>query len=124
MTHAAPKTKDLTSSYSDRRVSVRHPVNLETSPHLIAALGNDFYLAKVRNISPEGISLVVNRYFEAGTVLNVDLIDRRSNRFSNTLQVRVLYAIEHPSGEWILGGLFGDKLTPEDMQIFLTKPLV
>ena len=117
-------TKDLTSSAAERRVSVRHPVSLETSPHLIAALGNDFYLAKVRNISPEGISLVVNRWFEAGTTLNVDLIDRRSNRFSNTLQVRVLYAIEHPSGDWILGGLFDSKLAPEDMEIFLSKPVI
>jgi len=124
MGQAAAMTKDLTSSMVERRVSVRHPVNLETSPHLIAALGNDFYLAKVRNISPEGISLVVNRWFEAGTVLNVDLIDRRSNRFSNTLQVRVLYAIEHPSGDWILGGLFHSKLAPEDMEIFLAKPMM
>ena len=124
MGQPAPMTKDLTSSAAERRVSVRHPVNLETSPHLIAAVGNDFYLAKVRNISPEGISLVVNRWFEAGTILNVDLIDRRSNRFSNTLQVRVLYAIEHPSGDWILGGLFNNKLAPEDMEIFLTKPMI
>ena len=83
---------------------MRHACNLETSPHLIAALGSDFYLAKVRNISPEGVSLVLTRYFEPGTMLSVDLIDKRTNHFADTLHVEVLYTLEHPTGEWLLGG--------------------
>ena len=103
---------------SDRRVSKRHTC-LATHQRLMAAIGDDFCLAKIRNISPEGISLILTRPVEAGTVLSVDLIDTRTNRFSRTLQVRVLYAVEHPSGDWIMGGTFAAKLTNEELQTFL-----
>jgi hypothetical protein len=104
--------------WRERRSSVRLPV-LETSKRLVAAIGDDFCLAKIRNISPEGISLVLGRPMEMGTVLGVDLIDTRTNRFSRTLNVRVCYCVEHPSGEWILGGAFASPLTDEELQYFL-----
>ena len=85
----------------------------------MAAIGDDFCLARIRNISPEGISLILTRPVESGTVLSVDLIDTRTNRFSRTLQVRVLYAVEHPSGDWIMGGIFAAKLSNEELQTFL-----
>jgi len=92
---------------------------LETSKRLVAAIGDDFCLAKVRNISPDGMSLVLNRPLEADTLLNVDLIDTKTNRFSRTLEVRVCYCLEHPSGDWIMGGSFANPLTVEEMQYFL-----
>ncbi len=103
---------------SDRRVSKRHTC-LAAHQRLMAAIGDDFVLAKIRNISPEGISLILSRPVEAGTVLSVDLIDTRTNRFSRTLQVRVIYSVEHPSGDWILGGTFAAKLSNEELQTFL-----
>jgi hypothetical protein len=103
---------------AERRTSRRH-TNLATHHRLVAAVGDDFVLAKIRNISPEGISLILNRPVEAGTMLSVDLIDTKSNRFSRTLQVRVLYSVEHPSGDWILGGTFASKLTDEELRTFL-----
>jgi len=105
-------------SWRERRTSVRLPC-LETSRRLLAAIGDDFCLAKIRNISPDGISLVVSRPLESGSVLAVDLIDTKTNRFSRTLEVRVAYCLEHPSGDWIAGGSFADPLTPEEMQSFL-----
>jgi len=104
--------------WSDRRVSARIPC-LETSKRLVAAIGNDFCLVKVRNISPEGISLVLGRAMESGQLLSVDLIDKATNHFSRTLEVRVAWCIEHPSGDWILGGAFASPLTPEEMDYFL-----
>jgi len=102
----------------ERRSSRRH-TNLATHHRLVAAVGDDFVLAKIRNISPEGISLILSRPVESGTVLSVDLIDTKTNRFSRTLQVRVLYSVEHPTGDWILGGAFASKLTAEELQTFL-----
>jgi hypothetical protein len=87
----------------------------------MAAIGDDFVLAKIRNISPEGISLILNRPVEPGTVLSVDIIDTKTNRFSRTLEVRVIYAVEHPTGDWIMGGTFGTKLTNEELQNFLRQ---
>jgi hypothetical protein len=103
---------------SDRRVS-RRQTCLATHNRLVAAVGDDFCLAKIRNISPEGISLILSRAVEQGAVLSVDLIDTKTNRFSRTLQVRVAYCVEHPSGDWILGGTFNGKLTAEELQQFL-----
>ena len=114
---------DLPSSnsqidWSERRVSARQPC-LETSKRLAAAIGHDFCLAKVRNISPEGISLVLGRGLEVGSVLSVDLIDTKTNRFSRTLDVRVCWCIEHSSGDWLVGGSFASRLTPEELDYFL-----
>jgi hypothetical protein len=104
--------------WRERRASVRQTC-LETSKRLVAAIGDDFCLTKIRNISPDGISLVLSRPLEQGTVLSVDLIDTRTNRFSRTLEVRVCYCVEHPSGEWIIGGSFASLLTAEEMEYFL-----
>lgn len=106
--------------WRERRCSARQPV-LETSKRLVAAIGDDFCLAKVRNISPDGICLVVTRSMETGSMLTVDLIDTKTNRFSRTLDVRVCWCIEHPSGDWLLGGSFGSRLTGEELDYFL-KP--
>lgn len=105
-------------NWREKRSSVRLPC-LETSRRIVAAIGDDFCLAKIRNISPGGISLVVGRPVELGRVLSVDLIDTKTNRFSRTLDVRVCYCVEHPSGDWILGGSFASELAPEEVRMFL-----
>jgi hypothetical protein len=104
--------------WSDQRKSVRIPC-LETSKRISAAIGDDFCLAKVRNISPEGISLVLGRAIETGQILAIDLIDTKTNRISRTLDLRVAWCIEHPSGDWILGGSFASRLTEEELNYFL-----
>lgn len=103
---------------AERRTSKRHTV-LATHERLVAAIGDDFCLAKIRNISPDGISLILARPVESGSVLSVDLIDTKTNKFSRTLQVRIIYSVEHPSGDWILGGSFNGRLTNEELQQFL-----
>jgi hypothetical protein len=100
----------------DRRASDRYPCRLETSCRLVAAVGDEFWTTRVRNISPGGISLVVSRPFDPGTVLTVELLDQTTQRFSPPFQVRVVYAIEHPSGDWLLGGSFLKRLSNEELQ--------
>jgi hypothetical protein len=102
----------------DRRGGTRHP-SLDTSARVVAAVGDDFCLAKIRNISPGGVSLVVSREFAAGAILTIDLIETKTNRFSRTMQVEVRYATEHPNGDWILGCMFLEALTDEEVQTFL-----
>jgi hypothetical protein len=85
----------------------------------MAAIGDNFVLAKIRNLSPEGISLILSRPVEAGSILSVDLIDTKTNRFSRTLQVKVAYSVEHPSGDWIMGGNFATRLPDDEVRQFL-----
>lgn len=102
-----------------QRGAERYPCQLDASCRLIAIVGDDFFPAKIRNISATGISLVFNRPLEPGTVLAVDLLDPRTQQFLNSLRIRVLYSLEHPSGDWILGGAFDSQLTPDELQSFL-----
>jgi hypothetical protein len=102
----------------ERRSSRRHTC-LATHERLMAAIGDNFVLAKVRNLSPEGISLIMNRPVEAGSILSLDLIDTKTNQFSRTLQVKVVYSVEHPSGDYIMGGSFRSRLTDAEQRQFL-----
>src|SRR5436190_6506298 len=103
----------------DRRANQRSPCNLETSCRLLASVDDDFWTTRVRNISPGGISLIVHRPIDAGKILAVELLDRTTQRFSATLQVRVVYAIEHPSGDWIIGGSFTSRLSDDELKTLL-----
>lgn len=105
-------------SGAERRTSRRHTC-LATHQRLMAAIGDNFVLAKIRNISPDGISLILTRSVEAGSILSVDLIDTKTNQFSRTLQVKVIYSVEHPSGDWIMGGSFKSRLSDEEVRKFL-----
>jgi hypothetical protein len=106
------------SAGKDRRGGNRFP-SLDTSARIVAAVGDDFCLAKIRNISPGGVSLVVGRNFEQGSIVTIDLIETKTNRFSRSLQIEVRYSTEHPNGDWILGCMFLEPLTEDEVLTFL-----
>jgi hypothetical protein len=115
--HAIPATINLPQLKPlERRANQRFPCNLETSYRLVAAVGDEFWTTRVRNISPGGISLIVSQPLEPGTILAVELMDRTTQRFSGTLEVRVVYTVEHPSGDWIMGGAFTSRLSDDELQ--------
>lgn len=102
----------------ERRASTRYPCNLATSCRLIAAVEGDSWPGRVRNISAGGVSLVLSQPVESGTLLAVELRSTIRN-FSRLVQVRVVYCIEHPSGDYILGGAFVLPLTDDELKAFL-----
>lgn len=102
----------------ERRVATRHPCNLMTSCRILAAVRGAAAPLRVRNISVSGISLVVGRHLDAGELLTIELKHTTRNA-TRTLQVRVVYCIEHPSGESIVGGRFAQALTPEELKLFV-----
>ncbi|MBY0527508.1 MAG: PilZ domain-containing protein [Gemmataceae bacterium] len=103
----------------ERRASTRYPCNLATSCRLAASVKGTAYTARVRNISAGGVSLVLNHEFVSGELVALDLRSTTRN-FARTLQVRVIYCIEHPSGDWILGGAFVEPLADDEVKAFLT----
>jgi len=103
----------------ERRASTRYPCNLATSCRLIASISGDPVPGRVRNISSGGISLVVSHPFESGSLVLIELRSMTRN-VSGQLQVRVIYSIEHPSGDWILGASFVKPLGEEDLKTFLS----
>src|SRR5262249_55421430 len=93
------------------------PADLETTlrPEGNAEAGP--LAARVRNISRGGISLVVQRHFETGELLTVELPgaepDSRYTVLACVVHVRPL-----PDGAWALGCTFSGELSPEDLAAF------
>lgn len=104
----------------ERRVSTRYPCSLTTSCRLIASVRGSTLPARVRNLSVGGISLVVNRHFESGSVLTIELKSLKRD-FACTLELTVCYCVDHPNGESILGGRFLRTLDDDELSIFLAR---
>jgi hypothetical protein len=101
----------------ERRVWVRQACDLETSLQPAAGAGGRC-LARVRDVSLGGLQLTVNRRFEAGSLLCVDLPGDRSATSVLAYVVRVQAA--GPS-EWSLGCTFALELSEEDLERFGAK---
>jgi PilZ domain len=102
----------------ERRVAPRFPLNLTTSCRLNASSSDRALNVRVRNISVTGISLVVARVVESGDVLLIELRSVARN-VTRPLKVHVVYCIEHPCGEMIVGGRFAEPLSSEELRIFI-----
>ncbi len=103
----------------ERRVWTRYSSNLATSCRIKAALANGSASARVRNISGGGISLVASHPAETGDVIPLELKSTLRS-FTRILDLRILYCVEHPGGDWILGGEFVQPLDDEELRNFLS----
>jgi hypothetical protein len=74
----------------------------------------------VRDISRGGVNLQLNRSFEPGTVLSLDLPIGPDHSL-RTLQVKVIHAKPQGPGKWSLGCSFDKPLTEEDLRSFQAK---
>jgi len=71
----------------------------------------------VRDISPEGIGLVLNGYLEVGTFLNVNL--STATRYARPLRARVVRTQRIGKRTWILGCVLNPPLRPEELEALL-----
>lgn len=106
-------------SGAERRDTVRYTINLDTSCRLLAMVQGESNPIRVRNISAGGISLVLPRELPPDTLLEIELLNR-PQMFLCKLQVNITYRVEHPSGDWIMGGAFLRRLTDEELRMLLS----
>ena len=97
----------------ERRVSERFPVNADTTCPFLSPVAEDFGPARIKNISMEGIGLVVIGRVEPGTMLAVTLSNQARN-FTKTVLVRVVHATPQPGG-CLVGGTFVTPLTYQEL---------
>jgi PilZ domain len=126
----AEQTKPSPTKYSkngpitERRVWVRIPSGQEVSCQPVAATTTDesetAWLGKVRNVSPGGIGLTMNRRFEPGTTLIVEL-SAKPKGVLRPVPVRVIHATAEKKGRWLIGCTFASPLSPEQLQAFLQE---
>jgi hypothetical protein len=98
---------------TDRRAVERFPVNAETCCSFLSPVVEDFGPAKIRNISMEGIGVLVSRRIEPGTLLAITLTNP-ARAFTKTVLVRVVHATPQPGG-CLVGGTFSTPLTYQEL---------
>jgi hypothetical protein len=74
--------------------------------------------ARVLNISPGGIGLLLPCQFALGTLLHFEL-PADSNQISRILLVRVARVMEQSPGMWFLGCEFAHRLDEEELRTLL-----
>jgi hypothetical protein len=101
----------------DRRVWVRYPADLETT---VQPAGNSEvvrFAARVRDISLGGVSLSVERAFEPGDLLSVELPGATDESRSKVLAC-VVHVTHVGEGQWIVGCTFSRELSEEALEAF------
>ncbi len=117
-------TMTPTSLGVDRRVWVRYSCDLESTCHSGRGPDELSWSARVRDISQGGLNLQLNRSFESGSILNVDL-PLGADLSPRTLQVKVVHAQNQGPGNWSLGCAFEKPLEEGDLLAFqVKKPVV
>jgi hypothetical protein len=97
----------------DRRASDRMPVNAGTSCTFVSPVVEDFGAAKIRDITLDGVGLILSRKVEAGSMLAVSLANP-THAFAKTVVVRVAHVTAVPGG-FLVGGNFTPPLTYQEL---------
>lgn len=98
---------------SDRRASERFPINADTTCTFAGAVVQDLGPVKIKNISMEGIGLVLTRKVETGALLAVTLTNG-ARSFQKTVVVRVAH-VTPQIGAFLVGGTFASPLTYQEL---------
>ncbi len=101
----------------DRRRVERLPVNAHTTCSFVSPVSEDSGPAKIKDVSPEGVGLVVTRRVEVGALLAVTLTNE-SRGLSRTMLVRVAHVTPQHGG-FLVGGSFTAPLSYEELTKFV-----
>ena len=108
------------SDPSDRRRALRYPTTLGASCRSVHE-AHRRWSAEIQDISTTGVCLRLNRRFERGTVLVVEVLDEQSQPIS-MLYVKVLWVREIAAKKWETGCTFNAPLDSDQLETYLHKP--
>lgn len=98
----------------ERRAAERYPgTNLVC--RLSKTEGGPFLPAWVRDISTSGINVLIERRFEPGTQLHLQL-DSTHTRQTARLEMVVIHTVPCPNGAWLHGGAFRHGLSESELR--------
>jgi hypothetical protein len=101
----------------DGRMPSRRPQGIEAFCRSVAAVKDDPWPARVRDLSSGSIGLVLTRRFEPGTLLVIEL-EKKAANLSHTLVGRVVHATPQTNG-WMIGCTLANKIAEDDLQALL-----
>jgi hypothetical protein len=116
-------TEDQQTLECERRRVPRYPSDLETTCKPLVSRDGSSWLAQIRDISTLGIGLVLQRRFERGTLLVMDL-ENPARNISRNVVARVVHTTALPLGQWLLGCVFTKELDADDLQFFSAESVL
>ncbi|MGH7169262.1 MAG: PilZ domain-containing protein [Gemmataceae bacterium] len=102
----------------ERRVSVRFESNTKGSCQTLSIRRESAWEATVRNISCEGIGLLLGRRFEPGALLAIELTESSEGQ-QRLLLARVAHATAQPDGKWLIGCILVNPLGEDEIPTLL-----
>lgn len=96
----------------DRRQSERFPVTPQTTCSY-GALLKDLGPTRIKNVSMEGIGLILSQKVEVGDLLAVNVANPSRN-FQKVLVVKVVHVTPQAGGSCVVGGTFETPLTYQE----------
>jgi hypothetical protein len=102
----------------DQRSWRRYLCNIVTSCESVNPAQQEPSSAKILNVSPAGLGLLVTRQFEQGSLVSVELPSSNGSPATSML-ARVIHAKPQPTGDWVLGCAFTRQLTDQELQKLL-----
>lgn len=98
----------------DRRLSVRYASEHHAFFQPSEGDPRVLWQARVRDISDNGMGLVLHRPFRPGVELSIEL-PAEVNRPLRSLRVSIVHVTSLEDGEWLVGCEFVQKLNPDEM---------
>jgi hypothetical protein len=95
---------------TERRVAVRYSTDVASSCAPVQGVKDYPWYGRVGDISRTGLSLLLGRRFEPGTLLAVELHDR-THQPMHKLLVRVIRVKKLRPSEWLVGCALHSRLT-------------
>jgi hypothetical protein len=111
----AQSTESTEIKEDERRVWIRYPSSAEATCQPAAPTDSEPVVARVLDISRGGIKLVVNRWFDSGMLLSVQL-PGTPQEAGSTVLAYVVRSTSVKDGEWILGCTFASELEEADLR--------
>jgi hypothetical protein len=101
----------------ERRAWVRYTSERDTTCQPLAAGNGLSWEGKLLNVSRAGLGLLLNRRFEVGTLLTVEVLGSNGQPGGNML-ARVSRPPVHQDGGWNVGCVLVNELSAEEVQAF------
>ncbi len=104
----------------ERRSAQRFPCHLVTTGHVLGPRGNISWVARVANISTQGVGLLYRSRVKPGTVLVITL-QGANQKLSRPMPVRVMHVRQESPDTWLLGCEFVRRINEDDLHALLAQ---
>jgi hypothetical protein len=102
---------------ADRRASERIPVSAGSTCLVAGRIVDDVGPVKIRDVSLDGIGLVLSKTIQAGTVLLINLANKSKN-YSRLMKVKIVH-VTPINGGFLAGGSFAEPLSYQEFTMLV-----